>query len=81
MNSQLPTQWREEDNALHGTFEFTDFKEAFAFMTKVAELAEEAQHHPDWSNSYNKVEIILTTHDAGGVTEKDYELARAISNL
>ncbi len=74
--------WKEEDNKLKRTFKFADFQEAFAFMTRVAFLAEAAQHHPNWSNVYNQVTIELTTHDAGNtVTEKDYSLAKAIDSL
>ncbi|PZX59889.1 4a-hydroxytetrahydrobiopterin dehydratase [Algoriphagus ratkowskyi] len=74
--------WKEEDNKLKKTFKFKDFQEAFAFMTRVAFLAEAAQHHPNWSNVYNKVIIELTTHDAGNtVTKKDRELAKAIDEL
>ena len=57
--------WEEKDNALHATFTFKDFIEAFGFMTAVAMLAEKQNHHPEWSNVYNKVNIKLTTHDAG----------------
>ena len=67
--------------ALRRSFRFADFSEAFAFMARVALLAEKADHHPEWSNVYNKVEIILSTHSAGGVTDKDAALARAISAL
>jgi len=71
--------WKEENNTLSRTFEFKNFIEAFAFMTKVALLAEKANHHPNWSNVYNKVSISLNTHDAGNtVTEKDRKLADAI---
>jgi 4a-hydroxytetrahydrobiopterin dehydratase len=71
--------WIEQDNMLKKTFEFKDFTEAFAFMTRVAFLAEKHQHHPNWSNVYHRVEIALTTHDAGNiVTEKDYKLAKEI---
>ena len=71
--------WIEQDNMLKKTFEFKDFTEAFAFMTRVAFLAEKHQHHPNWSNVYHRVEIALTTHDAGNiVTEKDYNLAKEI---
>lgn len=74
--------WEEKNNTLVKEFTFKDFKEAFAFMTKVAELAETAKHHPDWSNSYNKVVISLSTHDAGSrVTEKDRNLAEKIDLL
>ncbi|MBN3581689.1 4a-hydroxytetrahydrobiopterin dehydratase [Algoriphagus aestuarii] len=74
--------WKEEDNKLKRTFKFADFQEAFAFMTRVAFLAEAAQHHPNWSNVYNQVTIELTTHDEGNtVTEKDYSLAKAIDSL
>jgi 4a-hydroxytetrahydrobiopterin dehydratase len=74
--------WKEADNKLSRTFEFKDFSEAIAFMTRVALLAESRQHHPNWSNEYNKVHIDLTTHDEGNtVTEKDRDLASAIDRL
>ncbi len=74
--------WKEEDNKLTQTFEFKDFQEAFAFMTRVAFLAEAHEHHPDWSNVYNKVQIELTTHDQGNtITEKDRKLAEAIAAI
>lgn len=74
--------WTEENNRLKGTFEFSDFQEAFAFMTRVAFLAEKQNHHPNWSNVYNKVVIELCTHDAGDiVTERDHKLARAIDQI
>jgi len=74
--------WEEKDNALHATFTFKDFIEAFGFMTAVAMLAEKQNHHPEWSNVYNKVNIKLTTHDAGNtVTEKDRILADAITKM
>lgn len=74
--------WEERDNALHATFEFKDFVEAFGFMTAVAMLAEKHNHHPEWSNVWNKVNIKLTTHDAGNtVTEKDRKLAQAITDM
>jgi 4a-hydroxytetrahydrobiopterin dehydratase len=74
--------WKEINNELVKTFEFKDFSEAFAFMTRVAIEAEKQNHHPWWSNVYNKVEIKLTTHDAGNiVTEKDHQLAKAIDLL
>lgn len=74
--------WKEEDSKLVQTFEFNDFQEAFAFMTRVAFLAEAQQHHPNWSNVYNKVQIELTTHDKGNtITEKDRKLAEAIDAI
>jgi 4a-hydroxytetrahydrobiopterin dehydratase len=74
--------WIEKDNKLSAEFEFKDFVSAFAFMTKVAFLAEKMDHHPWWSNVYNKVSIELTTHDAGDiVTEKDRKMAREIEKL
>jgi 4a-hydroxytetrahydrobiopterin dehydratase len=76
------TMWKEENNRLHRSFEFGDFSEAFAFMTRVAILAEKQNHHPYWTNVYNKVEIFLNTHDAGDiVTEKDHRLAASIDQL
>ena len=74
--------WKEENNTLSKTFKFANFIEAFAFMTRVALLAEKQDHHPNWSNVYNAVTINLTTHDAGDVvTEKDRKLAAAIDKL
>jgi 4a-hydroxytetrahydrobiopterin dehydratase len=74
--------WTEKDNKLKRTFEFSDFQEAFAFMTRVAFLAEQQGHHPNLSNVYNKVEIELTTHDEGNtITEKDRKLAEAIDKI
>ena len=74
--------WRETVEGLEAEFKFKDFVEAFAFMTKVASLAEEQQHHPEWSNVYNRVSIRLRTHDANNsVTEKDRRLAAAIADL
>jgi 4a-hydroxytetrahydrobiopterin dehydratase len=74
--------WVEKNNKLSRTFKFSDFQEAFAFMTRVAFLAEKHNHHPNWSNVYNTVEIELTTHDEGNaVTEKDHKLAKAIDKI
>jgi len=74
--------WLEEEDQLIKTFEFVDFKEAFAFMVRVAFIAEAYNHHPNWSNVYNKVEVRLNTHDAGNtVTEKDYKLAELIDKI
>jgi 4a-hydroxytetrahydrobiopterin dehydratase len=74
--------WQEENNKLYKEFKFKDFSEAFAFMTRVALAAEKMDHHPKWTNEYNKVEMWLSTHDAGDVvTEKDRELAKIIDAL
>ena len=74
--------WQEKENALYRSFQFRDFSEAFAFMTRVAMLAEQHNHHPRWTNVWNKVEIWLNTHDAGNiVTEKDRKLASAIDKI
>lgn len=74
--------WTEIDDKLVRTFEFKDFVEAFGFMTRVAIAAEKADHHPNWSNVYNKVTIELTTHDAGNiVTDNDRNLAKIIDTL
>jgi 4a-hydroxytetrahydrobiopterin dehydratase len=74
--------WKEENDSLKKTFSFKDFSQAFAFMTRVALLAEQHNHHPTWTNTYNRVSIELTTHDAGNrVTEKDRALAEAIDRL
>lgn len=74
--------WIEKDNRLTQEFKFKDFQEAFAFMTRVAFLAEQQNHHPEWTNVYNRVTIHLSTHDAGNiVTEKDHRLASAIDAL
>lgn len=77
-----PAGWTEENGALRREFRFADFSEAFGFMTRVALLADKADHHPEWSNVYNRVVIALSTHDAGHtVTEKDVKLAEAINGL
>ena len=74
--------WLEQNNQLVRKFEFKDFSEAFAFMTRVALLAEKHNHHPYWTNVWNKVEIYLSTHDAGNiVTERDRKLANEIDKL
>lgn len=74
--------WTEENNKLKRIFKFKDFQEAFAFMTRVAFLAEAHDHHPNWSNVYNTVTIELTTHDKGNViTQKDKDLAKAIDEI
>jgi len=74
--------WKEKSGKLYQKFEFKTFVEAFSFMTAVAMLAEKADHHPTWKNTYNKVEIWLSTHDAGDiVTAKDTKLAKQIDGL
>jgi 4a-hydroxytetrahydrobiopterin dehydratase len=74
--------WKEENNALYRKFQFKDFSEAFAFMTRVAIEAEKMNHHPRWTNVYNTVEIWLNTHDAGDVvTDKDTKLSKKIDAL
>ncbi len=75
------SDWTIEKEKLHRTFTFKDFKEAFAFMTKVAEEAESKNHHPEWFNVYNKVTVDLTTHDANGITEKDFSLAKKMNEF
>lgn len=82
MWQEIHTDGNQAVSRLEKTFIFGDFVEAFAFMTKVALLAEKTNHHPDWSNVYNKVIIKLSTHDAGNqVTDKDRKLAAAIDRL
>ena len=74
--------WKETDNQLYRKFVFNNFIDALAFMTKVAILAEKANHHPTWKNTWNTVEVWLSTHDAGNtITEKDRELSKAIDAL
>ncbi|MAZ73378.1 MAG: 4a-hydroxytetrahydrobiopterin dehydratase [Flavobacteriaceae bacterium] len=73
--------WEYEDNAIHTAFEFENFKETFTIMTRIAFEAERLEHHPDWTNVYNKLHITLSTHDAGGVTDKDFEFAGVIDQL
>jgi 4a-hydroxytetrahydrobiopterin dehydratase len=82
LNIQTYTMWKEENNQLKRSFQFENFVEAFGFMSKVALIAEKMNHHPNWSNVYNKVDIALNTHDAGNtVTEKDRKLAAAIDKI
>lgn len=73
--------WEFDDNAIHTAFEFENFKETFTIMTRIAFEAERLEHHPDWANVYNKLHITLSTHDAGGVTDKDFEFASVIDQL
>ena len=79
---ELPDwDYDEARDAITRKFLFADFSEAFAFMTRVALLAEKADHHPEWSNVWNRVEILLTTHDAGGLSQRDVDMAEAIDLL
>ncbi|WP_343527429.1 4a-hydroxytetrahydrobiopterin dehydratase [Sphingomonas sp.] len=73
--------WDEARDAISRRFVFADFNEAFGFMTRVALLAEKADHHPEWSNVWNRVDIMLTTHDAGGLSARDIDMAEAIDAL
>jgi 4a-hydroxytetrahydrobiopterin dehydratase len=81
--THLPGKWKlsSDHKSIHQSYKFKSFAEAWSFMTHVALLAEKMDHHPDWSNAYNKVDITLSTHDAGGVTKKDMELAQAITDF
>jgi 4a-hydroxytetrahydrobiopterin dehydratase len=74
-------EWDVKRDAITRNFTFKDFSEAFAFMTRVAMAAESADHHPEWSNVYNRVYILLTTHSASGLTQKDVDLAKAIDGF
>lgn len=78
LNRDLEHPWEISEGKLCKQFSFADFIEAFAFMGRVAMEAEKADHHPEWCNSWNRVEIHLVTHDAGGITRRDFELAAAI---
>ena len=78
----IPNGWTEKDNTLYRKLEFKNFSEAFSFMVRVAMEAERMNHHPEWTNVYNKVEISLSTHDAGDiVTDRDLKLAEKINSL
>jgi 4a-hydroxytetrahydrobiopterin dehydratase len=78
--AQLP-DWGLDQHKLFRHFVFENFIEAFGFMAQVALLAETMNHHPEWSNAWNRVEIYLTTHDAGGISERDFTLAKQIDSL
>ena len=73
--------WRVSGNSLQREFQFTDFAEAFAFMTRAALAAERQDHHPDWCNSYARVRVVLSTHEAGGITGRDFALAAAMDEI
>jgi len=76
-----PAGWDVRNGTLFRKFEFENFEGAFAFMTLVADIAEEQNHHPDWCNSYNTVNISLKSHDVGAITDRDVSLAQAINGL
>ena len=78
--AELPG-WRHEGSSIAKEFSFADFSEAWGFMCRVALLAEKSEHHPEWANVWNKVRIALTTHDAGGLSERDFVLAKAIEKV
>lgn len=76
-----PEGWTREDNALTRSFRFRDFAEAFAFLTRVAEHAEQVNHHPEFTSVWNRIDFRLTTHSAGDITQRDMDLADAINRL
>ncbi|MDP5239665.1 4a-hydroxytetrahydrobiopterin dehydratase [Uliginosibacterium sp. 31-16] len=78
LNLRIATAWALQDGKLQKTFRFKDFRTAFAFMTRVADSAESLNHHPEWHNTYNRVQVALSTHDAGGLTTLDFDLAEAM---
>ena len=77
----IPDGWTEQDGAILRSFKFKDFAEAFAFLTRVAEHAEAVDHHPEFTSVWNRVDFRLTSHDAGGVTQRDIALAHTIDTL
>ncbi len=81
LNTRFSSAWDIKKTKLNKVFVFKNFIEAFGFMSKIALMAEKLNHHPEWFNSYNKVEISLTTHEAGGLTERDFMLAALIEEL
>ena len=81
LNKDSDQLWSIKEGKLYREFKFPDFVSAFGFMTKVAILAERANHHPEWSNIYNRVVISLTTHEAGSISKRDFELAKEISKI
>jgi 4a-hydroxytetrahydrobiopterin dehydratase len=81
LQQQAQAPWQLQDDSLHAQWQFKNFLQAMAFMNAVAEVAERMNHHPEWSNVYNRVNVRLTTHDAGGLTALDFELAQAMDSL
>ena len=80
-NKEIDNKWSIKNNKLSRSFEFKNFIKTFNFMKDIAIISEEINHHPTWTNTYNKLEIILQTHDTGGLSELDYLLARKIDQL
>lgn len=81
LNTGLELPWQLEDDKLTKTFTFSNFVTAFGFMTQAAMVAEKSNHHPEWFNVYKTVKVQLTTHDAGGISQKDFDLARRMEKL
>lgn len=81
LNAGITSPWRLAEGKISKVWTFKNFRAAFGFMTQVALLAERLDHHPDWSNCYNTVSITLWTHDAGGLTELDFKLAKMIEKI
>ncbi|MDQ7003961.1 MAG: 4a-hydroxytetrahydrobiopterin dehydratase [Ghiorsea sp.] len=81
LNQQCAEPWCINDEKLHKSFKFFNFIAAFGFMSQVAILAEKANHHPEWLNVYNRVDIDLTTHDVGGISQRDFDLAQHIESI
>ncbi len=79
--SEISKEWSLERQSIQRNFKFKNFIEAFSFMTAIALLVERANHHPDWSNVYNKVTVVLSTHEANGLTMKDFDLAKEIDRV
>jgi 4a-hydroxytetrahydrobiopterin dehydratase len=81
VKQRLPPSWTVREGKLHREFKFADFTRAFGFMASCALVAERMNHHPEWFNVWNKVVVDLATHDAGGITQKDFDLAKAMDEL
>ncbi len=81
LNANEPDAWRVRDEKLHREFRFRDFVEAFGFMSEVALIAERMNHHPEWFNVYSTVRVDLVTHDASGISQRDFELAASMNRI
>lgn len=81
LNADVPDAWRVRDDKLHREFRFRDFVAAFGFMTQAALIAERMNHHPEWFNVYSTVRVDLMTHDVGGISERDFELAASMNRI